>query len=995
MGIAGAGHIPVASAVRCGALCTILFPTCKAFTFVGNHCYLKHGWTGRGRMPVATSGTCGPSSADEAGCSVDPGYNYAGHDIPAGQHIAVESVAACRNMCSAHTSCAAYTYAWGHCYLKSSAEGREPVAQAISGSCKMPTAVPTQSPSTPPTPEPTDVSSSTPSATPTKPPLPAPTTGPTISTPSATPSKPLSPAPTTGPTIVPSAMPSVAPSTSQPTPVPTALPTTSEPTWGPTTTRPTRSPTTLPTTTEPTTLNPTPSPTTEPTSAPTHGPTQSRGCTREAGIEYYGADMPSGRHPDVETPEECAQVCLDEPACPAFTFVYDTCYLKMNTSGRQEVLYKSWSGECMTRFPTPTPTTQPTSPTRAPTTSVPTTGVPTTVPTTSEPTPAVPTPAPTTGAPTTSPTMLPTQPKVCVYMPTTTIFGGDIPTVNGAVRRTEDQYACADLCLSNPECEFFSFYLGMHCYLKHSNTNQQLDFNGISGRCGNGITGAPTVPAPTAPPVETEWSLQYALVGFGCCRTAQNGGGQLIAKLEVNEVPASSLCKDLCRRNPQCVGIEWSAIRGCELHKQPVTWVTVNTDNCSPSTVGCWEQLPLGGTPSPHEPVMPTEFGNDVDIFVGSPTWHVELGMPVSLSEVGAGIVDNLLFVFGEGSHETMAMNINTGQWLDQSAIALRPYYGHHQSAVTLAGELYVIGGFAGSAKKLQIYNPASNTWRVGPDLPWHTAGSIPAVAINGKIYACSGLLDVKTLEMPVRINSQEGASYHPATESWLSIASMPTGVNHAAAGTDGTDMYIFGGRTNTKNRPMEGIDKLQIYSPGSDTWTYGPEMPIGRGGWGHAPYVGGHFYLMGGEGSSAIYAEVHRYDPREGTYALADPLPFAMHGMYPIKHPWENTIFIAGGGVNAGFSAVPHCHSLRWDLANPEASVVGVGSVPAVEGDGAADVTPNMIIAILATGTFVVVVVVVVGAVASRLHLQRGATSSTDGAAPVDVLPLEWDGFN
>ena len=141
---------------------------------------------------------------------------------------------------------------------------------------------------------------------------------------------------------------------------------------------------------------------------------------------------------------------------------------------------------------------------------------------------------------------------------------------------------------------------------------------------------------------------------------------------------------------------------------------------------------------------------------VGGPTRRVALGMPVSLSEGDAAVFVRQPFFHLRRRipRDAGTMNINTGHWLDPTAVAVRPCCGRQQLAATLVGELYAICGFVGSAKKPRIYNPASNTWRVGPDLPRHTASPMPAVAINGKIDSAVAFLTSKHLRCRSRMSS-------------------------------------------------------------------------------------------------------------------------------------------------------------------------------------------------------------------------------------------------
>jgi hypothetical protein len=70
--------------------------------------------------------------------------------------------------------------------------------------------------------------------------------------------------------------------------------------------------------------------------------------------------------------------------------------------------------------------------------------------------------------------------------------------------------------------------------------------------------------------------------------------------------------------------------------------------------------------------------------------------------------------------------------------------------------------------------------------MPGNFGGSLCAVAIDKTIYFCGGIKGGTISSC---------GSYNVITGASGSMANLPTGVNHAAAATDGTKIYIFGGR--------------------------------------------------------------------------------------------------------------------------------------------------------------------------------------------------------
>jgi N-acetylneuraminic acid mutarotase len=196
--------------------------------------------------------------------------------------------------------------------------------------------------------------------------------------------------------------------------------------------------------------------------------------------------------------------------------------------------------------------------------------------------------------------------------------------------------------------------------------------------------------------------------------------------------------------------------------------------------------------------------------------------------------------------------------------------------------------------------------------MPW-AAGSVCTALIGNKIYAAGGIVGSATVD--------DCAVYDIGANTWTPLASMPfqKGRNHAATGTDGQTVYVFGGRgvgSGSNNVVANGFDHVQIYDPATNTWSASfdpgstiPPLPIGRGGTGKAVFYKGEFYVIGGEtltGPGAqpgnVYNRVDVYDPVTKTWRLEAKLPTPRHGIFPVIY--QGKIYVAGGGTNAGFSS-------------------------------------------------------------------------------------------
>jgi N-acetylneuraminic acid mutarotase len=284
-------------------------------------------------------------------------------------------------------------------------------------------------------------------------------------------------------------------------------------------------------------------------------------------------------------------------------------------------------------------------------------------------------------------------------------------------------------------------------------------------------------------------------------------------------------------------------------------------------------------------------------------SWFNLPSMPVALGEVAGGIIGQTLYLVGEGSDATLAYDLGTGQWKSVNDLARRLYAGNHHAAETIDGKLYLFGGLGdGSDGKVQIYDPLTDSWSLGANVPF-SIGSAATALIAGKVYLAGGIIGSAT--------TNQAAVYDPAADTWTSIASMPEGVNHAAAATDGARFYLFGGRTGG-NVVGDGFDYVQVYDPATGVWNSSTQgilapLPESRGGTGRAVYLNNEFYIFGGETSNSpvatpagTYDRVDIYNPTTNAWRLGVPMPTARHGIFPVEH--AGVIYLAGGGMNSGF---------------------------------------------------------------------------------------------
>jgi N-acetylneuraminic acid mutarotase len=336
-----------------------------------------------------------------------------------------------------------------------------------------------------------------------------------------------------------------------------------------------------------------------------------------------------------------------------------------------------------------------------------------------------------------------------------------------------------------------------------------------------------------------------------------------------------------------------------------------------PASPGSGVGQPPPGTLGPGQLQLPPGLGR---LFTmrpygpGSPpgpgAWLSLPAMPKSLGEVATGIIGGTLYVVGEGSDRTLTYDISAGSW-SQGDATKRPFAGNHHGAEVFGGKWYVLGGFDNGAEaRVQIYDPQTNSWSLGADMPW-SGGSVSSALIQGKIYVCGGVKNGL-------FTTDECAVYDPLADTWTMRAPMIDGRNHAASATDGRRLFVFGGRgpgSGDTNMVANGFADVQVYDPITDTWDSSElagsqivEMPIGRGGMGKAVFHKSEFFVFGGETlngpgavSGNVYSRVDIYRPSTSAWRSGTPIPTPRHGIFPVK--LNGNAYLVGGGLVAGNS--------------------------------------------------------------------------------------------
>lgn len=237
-----------------------------------------------------------------------------------------------------------------------------------------------------------------------------------------------------------------------------------------------------------------------------------------------------------------------------------------------------------------------------------------------------------------------------------------------------------------------------------------------------------------------------------------------------------------------------------------------------------------------------------------------------------------LLGGLGTGAGKVQIYNPATNGW---TVGANMPFAAGSSASAVIGGQIYVAGGIVGSSTTAQVarYNPATNSWTSLAPMP--QGRNHAAAATDGQnLYVFGGRGPGSGDGNTVANGFDTVQIYDPATNTWRSglqsgstLAPLPQargGMGKAvyAAG----EFYVIGGETQsgagaTANNVYHRVD---IYNPRTNTWRLGAGMPTARHGI-FPLLIAGRIYVAGGgvraANSSSTVLE---------TYNMVSPAPAA-----------------------------------------------------------------------------------------------------------------------
>jgi N-acetylneuraminic acid mutarotase len=250
----------------------------------------------------------------------------------------------------------------------------------------------------------------------------------------------------------------------------------------------------------------------------------------------------------------------------------------------------------------------------------------------------------------------------------------------------------------------------------------------------------------------------------------------------------------------------------------------------------------------------------------------------------------------GGDTNTTRIYNIAANSWSFGSPAP--PPASSEGIAVNHGNSIYALGGRGGAGNDNNRYTPSSDTWTVLPPMLTPRDG-LGAAVIGNSIYAiggrpetdgpCSGFIVFANVER-----------FDIATNTWSTVAPLPTARSDIGAIEHGGKIYVFGGCTGSGAATV--TNEVDIYDPTTDTWTEGAPMPTARAAFYGIGIKGDGIYVMGGIDASGAQSPANEvYNIALNSWSTATPMPDPRAEMGVASH--GGRIYTVGGG-HPGFGA-------------------------------------------------------------------------------------------
>jgi len=289
--------------------------------------------------------------------------------------------------------------------------------------------------------------------------------------------------------------------------------------------------------------------------------------------------------------------------------------------------------------------------------------------------------------------------------------------------------------------------------------------------------------------------------------------------------------------------------------------------------------------------------------------WGRRRAMDQARSHCPVATYEGKVYVFGGGAESFRSLNAvgiydpDSDTW---SSGCDMPTLRSGAVAVTCEDRVYIMGGGFKQAdgtfrflRAVEIYHPKTDSWEAGPDLIM--PHDYPATAfLDGYIYVLGGHHPDATLGGP---KTDPGFDFcerlNLATGEWEEIAPLPTARFALSAVTLDGKVLALGGVAFTP-QGFNNFDHIEAFDPVKCEWYTDSSITLPWPAAGHGScMLNGLLYLFGGYSGDAICARASVYDPAGGSWRELPsmPAPRAAMGVATL----DSSICLFGGWADDG----------------------------------------------------------------------------------------------
>ena len=235
-------------------------------------------------------------------------------------------------------------------------------------------------------------------------------------------------------------------------------------------------------------------------------------------------------------------------------------------------------------------------------------------------------------------------------------------------------------------------------------------------------------------------------------------------------------------------------------------------------------------------------------------TWRRVADMPTPRRLAKAAVVDGIIYIFGGYSSKDRrirnwklplpieAYNPQTDTWIQKQDM---PVSRINFSLGVVDRKVYLIGGSEGFGDgqqqrmdRVDIYNPATDTWTMGPNMPTRRE-TVGVTAVNNRIYVIGGHGWPPAGWGPLLTVIE---AYDPLSRRWQQKKDMLDFKSVYSRVVVGEAIYLIGGL----DRFSQDLATVDVYNPEKEAWRDIPTLPTPLVPYGAAS-VNGKIYVFGG----------------------------------------------------------------------------------------------------------------------------------------------------